>query len=124
MDLKDLRVQWEHLELDLEIGLRLSSLLLPPRLLPPFHILLTSPPSHLPRAQARPQRPARATDHPTPAMGVPQQGKRPAALPQTHNLKAQGTDWGPSPAPWGWEVGWTGGMGRPVQEKLVPNSNQ
>ena len=102
MDLKDPRVHWEHLEyqefLGHGTGLLLFSLPLPPRLLLPLHILLTKRPSRLPQAQTRPRRPAPATDHPTPAMGVPQ-CKHPAVLPQTHHLKVKGTDWGPSPAP-------------------------
>lgn len=128
MDLKDLRVQWVHPEhrevLDHGSGLLLFFPPPPLQLLLPFHILLTHPPSRLPQAPARPQRPVQATDHPTPAMGVPWWVKRPAVLLQTHNLKAQGTDWDPSPAPWGLEAGWREGMVPPVQEKLVPNSNQ
>lgn len=89
--LRDLLVQWVHLELGHGSGLPLFFPHPPHRLLP-FHILLNLPPSHLPQAPARPQRPARATAHPTLAMGVPWWAKRPAVLLLTHRLKAQGTD--------------------------------
>lgn len=112
----DLRV---HPALDHGSGLLLF--FPPPLQLPvPFHTLLTSPPSRLPQAPARPRHPARTMDHLTPVMEV----HHPAVQPQTHNLKAQGTDWGPSPAPWDWEAEWTEGMGPPVLENLVPNSSR
>lgn len=52
---------------------------------------------HLPRAPARLQHPAPATDHPTTATWAPQQGKPPAT---THKLKAQDTNRGTNPALW------------------------
>ncbi|CAG5853882.1 unnamed protein product [Menidia menidia] len=64
-------------------------------------------------------------DYPVPAMGVHQWDKHPAVLSQTNNLKEEGIDWGPSPAPWAWELVWTDGVDPPVQlNQLVPSNNQ
>lgn len=87
----------------------------PPLLLP--HTRLTRPPRLHLRALARPRHPARA-------MGVHPRGKHLAVLPQTHNPKEQGTDWGPNPAPWVWELVRTDETGPQVQQKqAAPNSS-